>query len=101
MPLTVRQFDLGIDHEIDKWMSQIYGFLAAKRDLAFSSEELLQAVLGDSPETTRREKFGRVMNVLAEIRAVGKRWVGNSDYYIFLQEFDTNTWERDPDSFNF
>jgi hypothetical protein len=89
---------MGIDQEMGNWMRQVYELLARNRESAFSSEELWQAVLGNSPEETKLRKFSRALDAMAEVRAVEKRWVGDKDYYAFLQEFDTNTWEPDLSS---
>jgi len=93
MPLTRRQFELGIDEESEKWMRQVYELLENHRHLAYSSEELRQTVLGDHQDVVKEEKFGRVLDVLAEISAVDKRWLDDTDYYAHLQEFDTGTWK--------
>ena len=98
MPLSVRQFELGIDQEIDDWMRQIYELLARNRQLAYSSQELAEAVLGISVSEARSEKFQHSLDALVEIWALEKRWVDDTDYYAFSQEFDTTTWEPDISS---
>ena len=95
MPLTKRQFELGIDDDIQCRMGQIYHLLCGSRELAYSSDELHQIILGAGPEETGREQFDLALDVLVRISAVEKRWVGEVDYYALLQEFDTTTWERD------
>ncbi len=95
IPLSERQFELGIDQEMENWMRQVYELLAEHRELAYSQGELQQAVLDKPTPVTKLQKFGRALDVLAEVRAVEKRWVGDTDYYAFLQELDTNTWEPD------
>ena len=100
MPLSVRQFELGIDQEIDGWMRQVYELLINHQDLAYSSEELSLEVLGGSAEAAEYEKFELALDVLAQIRAVEKRWVKDTDYYAFLQKLDTNTWELDLSSYS-
>lgn len=93
MPLSLRQFDLGINEEIESWMRQIYALLLSHRDLAYSSKELRHAILDDSAGTANTRSFERALEVLAEIRAIEKRWVDDEDYYAFHQEFDTESWE--------
>jgi hypothetical protein len=88
---------LGVDEEGENLMRHIYVLLAGNRELAYSSGELEEAVfpLGGIP-ATELEKFRRARDVLVGISAVEKRWVGDTDYYAFFQEFDNNTWERVP-----
>ena len=93
MPLSLRQFDLGINEEIESWMRQVYGLLLSHRDLAYSSRELRHAILGDSAGVDSSGGFVRALEVLAEIRAIEKRWINDEDYYAFYQEFDTESWE--------
>ena len=93
MPLTRRQFELGIDEESENWMRQVYELLENQRHLAYSSEELREAVLGQAKDSSKVEKFGRALDVLAEISAVDKRWLDETEYYAYLQEFDTGTWK--------
>ncbi len=104
MPLTKRQFELRVDEEGETWMRQIYDLLAEHRDLAYSTEELRETFLGDEPDmfkvepdlaeeyTQKERKLNRVLDVLVGIGAVDQRDVAGTDYYAFLQEFDTNTW---------
>ena len=93
MPLTRRQFELGIDEESETWMGQVYDLLDNHRHLAYSSDELREAILGQNKDSVREGKFARVLEVLAEIGAADKRWLGVIEYYAFLQEFDTGTWK--------
>ena len=92
MPLSIRQFDLGINEEIESWMRQVYELLLGHRELAYSATELRQAILADSAAVSNSDSFGRALEVLAELRAIEKRWVNDEDYYAFLQEFDTGAW---------
>ena len=48
MPITKRQFELGIDDQGEDFMRQMYEILAADRGSAYSRDELRTAVLGDS-----------------------------------------------------
>ncbi|PKB64015.1 MAG: hypothetical protein BZY80_04330 [SAR202 cluster bacterium Io17-Chloro-G2] len=96
MPLTKRQFDLGIDEEGENLMRQIYMLLSEHVDLAYSQAELQQSILGDYipiiAQALEAPKFKRAVEVLVGIGAVDKRDVAGTDYYAFLQEFDTGTW---------
>lgn len=92
MPLTKRQFELRIDEEGENLMRQVYELLAVHPELAFSRQELEEAVLGAPIPVTKLGKFRRALKVLLGIGAVDQREVAGTDYYAFLQEFDTNTW---------
>ena len=96
MPLTKRQFELGVDDEGEELMRGIYGLLADKRDLAYSLAELEEAVLGAPVPVTKLEIFRASLVALTAISAVEQRWVGQTDYYAFLQEFDPSTWKPKP-----
>ncbi len=95
MPLTKRQFELGIDSEAEDWMRQAYRLLIEHRDLAYSAHELEQAILGIEESFDKVNKLNRALDVLAEIGAVDKGEVEGTEYYAFRVEFDTSTWERD------
>ena len=95
MPLSKRQFELGIDEEGEEWMRQAYRLLAEHRDLAYSTNELHEAILGTPVYPDAKSlKFASVLDVLAEIGAVDKGEVDRTDYYIIGYEFNTDTWER-------
>jgi hypothetical protein len=95
MPLSKRQFELGIDDEGEEWMRQAYQLLADQRDLAYSTEELEGSVFGDEVSSSQSRKFALILDILAEIGAIDKGVVDKVVYYVFVFEFDTNTWERD------
>ena len=93
MPLTRRQFELGIDEESETWMRQVYDLLDNHRHLAYSADELQEAILGQNKDSVKEEKFARALEVLEQISAADKRWLEDIEYYAFLQEFDTGTWK--------
>ena len=92
MPLTKRQFELGIDTEGENLIRQVYDLLAAHAELAYSLKELESAVLGHPTPVTKLGKFRQSVEVLVGIGAVEQRDVGDTDYYAILHEFDTGTW---------
>ena len=92
MPLTRRQFELGVDEEDEALMRQVYELLAGHPELAYSHQELETAVLGEPAALTELGKFRRAVKVLVGIGAVDQREVAQTDYYGFLREFDTATW---------
>ena len=93
MPLTKRQFEMGVDEEGERWMRQVYDLLAEHRELAYSAEELRRTVMGDLHVVTQTGKFKRALEVLVGIGAVDQREVDGTEYYAFWREFDTNTWK--------
>jgi len=97
MPLSKRQFELGVDEEAEAWMRQIYDLLAGQPESAYSSEELSQLVLGDSQDRTNVEKLGSALSALVDVQAVEKGNVRGEQYYAFRQEVDTTSWKRKPE----
>ena len=94
MPLTKRQFELGLDEEGESLMRQVYDLLASHQELAYSLQELEDAFLGQAiPPGPKVGRFRRAVEVLVEIGAVDQREVAGVDYHAFLQDFDTNTWK--------
>ena len=93
MPLSKRQFELGVDEEGENLMIQVYELLVANPDLAYSHEELQQSVLGTPIPVTRLGKLNRAVEALVGIGAIDERVVSGTNYYAFLQEFDTGTWK--------
>ncbi len=92
MPLTRRQFELGIDEEAENWMRLVYDLLEGNRHLAYSFEELREAALGTTVLGAQVEKFQRSLDVLVRMGAVDKGEVAGNDYYTYYQEMDTATW---------
>ena len=104
MPLTKRQFELGVDEEGENIMRQVYELLAAHSGLAYSLQEIHVAILGQPSanyglrmQTTA--KVRTVVKVLVGIGAVDQREVADTEYYAFLQKFDTGTWMSAKHSF--
>ena len=93
MPLTKRQFELGVDAEAEEWMRQVYALLERQQESAFSVEELQQTLLGDSRDIAREEKFGAALRALVEVQAVKQGFVKDQQYYAHGQEVDTTTWK--------
>ena len=87
MPLSRRQFELGIDQGMEDVMRQTYYFLMGSRELAYSEGELVKA-LG-----VELEKLYRPLEVLVELGAAEEALVEDTPYYTFGLELDTNTWK--------
>ena len=95
MPLTMRQFELGIDDGAESWMRSVYNLLAERQELAYSSQELEEFSLEASSPVLKRDKFRESLDVLVRMGAVEKRWVDETDYYAFSQRFETKSWQPD------
>ena len=99
MPITKRQFELGVDEAGDTFMRQIYELLADNTGSAYSREELGRTMLGDSYRNQQYEQFITALDALVRIHAVERRDVTNTAYYAFSQKFDTDSWEPDYSDF--
>lgn len=93
MPLTKRQFELGVDQEIEEYMRQIYHRLVADRDVAYNHAELLRAVVSRPPSDLLLVKFNQAIEVLVRIGAAEARVVAGETYYAFQREVNENTWK--------
>ncbi|MCZ6615397.1 MAG: hypothetical protein O6920_06425 [Chloroflexi bacterium] len=94
MPITKRQFELGINLDVEEWMEKIYDHLAEHKDEAYSSDELA-SVLGVESDFRAREIIGHALVVLAQLGAVDIREVRLTKYYTFQLPFKKGDWERD------
>lgn len=86
MPITGKQFELGIDSTIEGWMKKIHDFLSAHSELAYTSEELAQE-LKDVPQAGEfvvgmSRPFAKALIKLEELGAVEARIVRDHKYYI-------------------
>lgn len=80
MPITRRQFDLGISSTIEGWMRDIYEFLSSRPNEAFSQEEL-ETLLGIKQVETERERFFAALDKLVETNVVKQAMVEGDNYY--------------------
>ncbi len=88
MPLTRRQFDLGINDEIEALMRAIYQRLESQKDAAFGELELAD----DFGRTPDDEYLSIAIKVLQRVYAIEKRVIENQAYYAVLREVETETW---------
>jgi hypothetical protein len=84
VPITRKQFEAGVDDQIEARIRQIHTYLAEKRDQAFTAEELQAAILGSSWEYN--DAFRAALQKLVEIAAVELRRIGNESYYAYQTE---------------
>ncbi|MBM3941840.1 MAG: hypothetical protein FJ316_02735 [SAR202 cluster bacterium] len=94
MPLTKRQFELRIDDEVESLMRSIYEQVGRHRELAYSQYELEEILVGEHVSSHQRRKIQQALEALTRISALDKRDIGGTDYYAFLQGFNTDSWER-------
>ncbi len=95
MPMSRRQFELGVNNREADLMREVYEWLTNHSDLAYSVSEIAEALLG--PEPVQRHGMDimyldKALDVLVGIGALEQRIVRGTGYYAFLQEFDTGTW---------
>ncbi len=92
MPITRRQFELGINEQVEEVMKAISEFLATRRQEAFEKHELASALgvldAGDEPLERMRKfnsevglRFVSAMSRLVELGVVQVRLVEGSEYY--------------------
>lgn len=84
MPITRRQFDLGISEAVEGCMERIHAFLSEEQSKAFSKEEIFAALAGQVALKT----FDQALDKLAQIRAVDVRHVRGKPYYAYLQDLE-------------
>ena len=83
MPITRKQFEWGVDAEIENWMNKILAFLAEHKDEAFTSDELWKLIYkSDIWATTVKEAFDEALNKLVVIHEAEKRIIRDVEYYI-------------------
>jgi hypothetical protein len=95
MPITKRQFELGIDDQVDDFMRQVYEMLANNKELAYSKAELRDALPGNPLSAPQFDPLDIAIDTLTRITAIEKREVSNIKYYAFSRKFEIDTWEPD------
>lgn len=90
MPITRKQFDLGIDAELESWMRRMSDFLVQHQEEAFSLDELggaLEAGGWNSldfdfkPLSSQRQRFELALRRLVDLDVVSERVVAGVHYY--------------------
>ena len=96
MPVTKRQFELGVTAECEQVMRSAYQFLAERADYAFTLGEIGEGITQEQPPEQVARYLERALEVLVGLLAVDQRKLGPGpdvvDYFAILQEFDTGTW---------
>ena len=93
MPITRRQFELGINDDIEEWMREAHAFFSMRRDEAFSTGEIAQNLEADSKAGGTRD-LRRGLEALERVLAIQKRVVRGKTYYAFWHEMNPETWEE-------
>lgn len=85
MPITRKQFELGIDSTVEDWMEKIYTFLDQNKTQAFNSSEIGAAL--DAPSNygemgyAQERAFNSALEKLVEMNAVNEREVEGTIYF--------------------
>jgi hypothetical protein len=83
MPITRKQFELGIDSKVEALMKEIHSFLASHPSEAFNVAEIQGAIAGD------HSSYGEVesaLEKLAELWVIDEGLVDSTAYYVYLRE---------------
>ena len=109
MPITRKQFDMGIDQRTEEWMEKIRTFLTEHKDEAFTREEIRQNYHkdllelltdqqkeflklrgGNDPFTVLSDEssaFNAALEKLVEMDEVEERRIRGEDYYSGIEVF--------------
>ena len=91
MPLTKRQFELGVDEEGEELMRRVYRLSSSNPELAYSLEEIISMIRAEDLSSGENQ-IEKALGVLVGIGAMEGREIGYNEYFAFLQDFDTGTW---------
>lgn len=101
MPITRRQFELGVDDTLVSWMTKIHGFLSENLQQAYTQGEIINA-LADDIEAFHREQrvamgfppdavelkvgsppVGEALEKLSELGVVSAQTIATGKYYAY------------------
>jgi len=89
MPITRRQFELGVDAEIEGWMDKIHNFLSEHKDEAFNSEELWKTIYGKPAwQPAVREAFDEALIKLVDQEMAARRIIRETSYYAYKEKLE-------------
>ena len=100
MPITRKQFELGIDDVVEAWMRKVHAVLSEDRNSAFTQSELRKALARDlgefynvSPEMALKlyrpeEPLILALEKLVALGSADARVVRGKKYYAFLSDLD-------------
>ena len=88
MPISRTHFELGITGEIEDWMKKIYTFLAENEEMAYTQEEIADALgvkevngWATQGELKAIELFGKALEMLDAIDCIESREIGGIHYF--------------------
>jgi hypothetical protein len=84
MPITSRQFDLGISPQIADWIAKVQKFLRQHPSQGYSEEDLREALSCDDLEANA--VLSKALQVLTDFESLEKRWVNDTSYYMYRGE---------------
>ncbi|MCH8191975.1 MAG: hypothetical protein IIC80_11575 [Chloroflexi bacterium] len=102
MPITRRQFELGILPETEWWMEELYDFFLEHEDQAFSIGDLRESFrLGrhvapaKASALKERRHVDAALETLFKVGAIHGGYVKNKGevYYLFKQPVEKGTWK--------
>ena len=91
MTITRRQFDLGINDTIHRWMREAYRLLAEHRDQAYSDAEIQGRVQADQASWG---DLSLALRTLVKVAAIESRLVDGTTYYAYWHDMHTDNWEQ-------
>ncbi|OHB89449.1 MAG: hypothetical protein A3D89_04605 [Planctomycetes bacterium RIFCSPHIGHO2_02_FULL_52_58] len=98
MPITRRQFELGIDNRVNELMIKVYELLESNRDQAYSLAEILEN-LRLTP-AIYADLLGIAIKTLRRIGAIEVSEVADVNYYAFRQAVHKDTWALEKEEEN-
>lgn len=99
MPITRRQFELGIDNRVNELMIKVYELLESNRDQAYSLTEILENLRLAPPVYTDLLRIA--IRTLRRIGAIEVSEVADVNYYAFRQAVDKDTWGKEEENIPF
>jgi hypothetical protein len=91
MPISRRQFELGITPQVEEWMEKLYDFLAERKNQAYSEKELAKSLEAPS-SVTETGLISYALKILITTYALDSKVVEGETYYAFQQFVEKGTW---------
>ena len=94
MPITRRQFELGINQHVEKLMRSAYDLLASHTEEAFDDDEIATVIGLDKNNPPQQQALELALETLLHVLAIEERVVAGARYYSHKKRIDTEAWER-------